>query len=84
MSMFQNNQIGASLYNLGWFERLPDVPEARKDYHEVRETLLIVMTKVQQELGINCGGMFGLSMQAFHELLKMIYSFLTFLLNTTT
>ncbi|EAT34229.1 AAEL013507-PA [Aedes aegypti] len=79
-----NSQIGESLYNLGWSERMPEMPEARKEYFEIRETLLIVMTKVQQDLGISCGGMFGLSMQAFHELLKMIYSFLTFLLNTTS
>ncbi|KXJ73226.1 hypothetical protein RP20_CCG016233 [Aedes albopictus] len=79
-----NHEIGFALYNLNWPEKFCDTPNSRKEYLEIRATLLVIMTRAQQNLGITCGGMFEMSAAAFHELMKMIYSCLMFLLSVTT
>ncbi|XP_062712130.1 uncharacterized protein LOC109426304 isoform X2 [Aedes albopictus] len=79
-----NHEIGYALYNLNWPEKFCDMPNSRKEYLEIRATLLVIMMRAQQNLGITCGGMFEMSAAAFHELMKMIYSCLMFLLSVTT
>ncbi|XP_062712129.1 uncharacterized protein LOC109426304 isoform X1 [Aedes albopictus] len=83
-AFFQNHEIGYALYNLNWPEKFCDMPNSRKEYLEIRATLLVIMMRAQQNLGITCGGMFEMSAAAFHELMKMIYSCLMFLLSVTT
>ncbi|EJY57462.1 AAEL016981-PA [Aedes aegypti] len=79
-----NIAIGFALYNLDWPIQLCDLPNSRKQYLEIRASLLVMMTRSQQNLGITCGGMFEMSAQAFDELMKMIYSCLMFLLSIAT
>ncbi|XP_019557291.3 uncharacterized protein LOC109402125 [Aedes albopictus] len=79
-----NHAIGCALYNLNWPEKLRDMSNLRQEYLEIRVTMLVIMTRAQQKLGITCGGMFEMSVAAFHELMKMIYSCLMFLLSVTT
>ncbi|XP_058447893.1 uncharacterized protein LOC131428192 [Malaya genurostris] len=75
-----NNNIGDSLYNLDWPQRLCYKPAIRKDYREIRTTFLIILTNSQQNIDISCGGLFNMSLAAFAEFLNMVYNLFMFFL----
>nr|XP_029731373.1 uncharacterized protein LOC109426304 [Aedes albopictus] len=83
--------VSAILMECYWFCRLTDI--LNHTNHEIGYALYNLnwpekfcdMPNSRKEyLGITCGGMFEMSAAAFHELMKMIYSCLMFLLSVTT
>ncbi|XP_053668204.1 uncharacterized protein LOC128718604 [Anopheles marshallii] len=77
-----NAQIGTNLYNLPWPTELQYTKATASRYRQARSSLLIMMSKTQKSLGINCGGMFEMSSEAFASLVKLTYTMLMFLRDT--
>ncbi|XP_055541629.1 uncharacterized protein LOC129727647 [Wyeomyia smithii] len=78
-----NQAVGYAAYCMEWSHRLHYHPAAHADYREIRNGLLIIMINSQKKLGISCGGMFEMSIEAFSVFMKMTYNCLMFLLNST-
>uniref|UniRef100_A0A182QUB4 Odorant receptor n=1 Tax=Anopheles farauti TaxID=69004 RepID=A0A182QUB4_9DIPT len=77
-----NAHIGKLLYNMEWPMELRYTEEDAALYRQARSSLLIMMSKTQQRLGISCGGIFEMSREAFANLMKITYTMLMFLRDT--
>ncbi|XP_058445241.1 uncharacterized protein LOC131426488 [Malaya genurostris] len=79
-----NENVGDTLYDLGWHTRLRYRVERQRDYREIRQSMLIVMISAQSDLRISCGGFFNMAATAFAEFMNLLYDIVLFLLSVVS
>lgn len=63
---------------------IPHVRMYHSEYVALRSSLMIMKIHTRQSLQFSCVGIFDISVEVFGDLLDIVYSLLTFLLNVNS
>ncbi|KXJ81542.1 hypothetical protein RP20_CCG018935 [Aedes albopictus] len=71
--------IGEALVHQSWISKLRFSKQYGEQYRAVRAGILMELMESQRNLGINCGGMFELTLEKFTRIINTSYSLTMFL-----
>lgn len=76
---FQNERISKHLYAIDWLGTIKRTSESqRRHAKSVRQNGLLLQRQVHGDLKIRAGGMIPIDLQTYTQLMRFVYSLLTF------